>query len=64
VADTGSIAGVTIVLGRRSLTDIPTVILAIATIVLLGKYGKKLSEPIIVASAAAIGLVIYILLYD
>jgi chromate transporter len=60
VAATGAIAGATIVLGRRSLTDIPTVILAITTIVLLWKYGKKLSEPIIVASAAAIGLVIYI----
>jgi chromate transporter len=62
VAATGAITGATIVLGRRSLTDIPTIIMAVVTIVLLWKFGKKLSEPVLVAAAAAIGLILYPLL--
>jgi chromate transporter len=54
----GAIAGAVIVLAKRSLIDVPTVLLAIITIALLWKF-KKLPEPIIVAGAALIGLVIY-----
>ena len=58
----GAIAGAVIVLARRSLFDIPTVLLAIVTVLLLLKF-KKLQEPVIVAGAAALGLVVYPLLH-
>lgn len=51
----GAIAGAVIVLGRRSIVDIPTALLAIGTITLLVKV-KKVSEPFIVVIAAIIGL--------
>lgn len=58
----GAIAGAVIVLAKRSLVDIPTVLIAAATIVLLWKF-KKLQEPLIIAGAALIGLVAYPLLH-
>jgi chromate transporter len=61
-AATGAICGAVIVLGRRTLTDIPTVVLAIATLIILLRF-KKISEPVIVAIAAIIGLVIYPLVH-
>lgn len=54
----GAIAGAVIVLARRSLFDVPTVLLAIVTVLLLLKF-KKLQEPVIVAGAAALGLLLY-----
>jgi chromate transporter len=54
----GTIAGAVIVIGRRSISDIPTLILALVTLLLLWKV-SKLSEPVIVAAAAVLGLVLY-----
>jgi chromate transporter len=54
----GAITGAVVVLGERSITDIPTALLAIATVVLLWKL-KKLPEPVIVVAAAVIGLMVY-----
>jgi chromate transporter len=54
----GAITGAVIVLGQRSIIDIPTSILALATVGLMWKL-KKLPEPVIVASAAVIGLIVY-----
>jgi chromate transporter len=54
----GTIAGAVIVLGKRSIIDVPTAALAVVTILALLKI-KKLPEPAIVALAALIGLVIY-----
>ncbi|MBI2318497.1 MAG: chromate transporter [Betaproteobacteria bacterium] len=54
----GTITGAVVVLGQRSVTDIPTVLLALVTVGLLWKV-KKLPEPIIVAAAAVIGLLVY-----
>ena len=54
----GTITGAVIVLGRRSIVDVPTLLLALSTIALLWKL-KKLPEPIIVAGAAVIGLFIF-----
>ncbi|MNR25653.1 Chromate transport protein [compost metagenome] len=51
-----------IVLAKRSIVDIPTALLALVTVALLLKF-KKLSEPMIVAGAALIGLVAYPLLH-
>ncbi len=54
----GTITGAVFVLGKRSITDLPTILLAITTVVLLWKF-KKIPEPVVVAAAAAIGLVVY-----
>lgn len=54
----GTIAGAVVVLGKRSITDIPTIAILAVTIVLLWKV-KKLNEPVIVALAAVVGLVVY-----
>jgi chromate transporter len=53
----GAIAGAVIVLARKSLVDIPTVVIAIASLGLLLKL-KKLPEPILILIAGAIGIVI------
>ena len=53
----GAITGAVIVLGRKSITDIPTALLAIATGVILWKT-KKVPEPLIILAAAFIGLAI------
>ena len=60
-AAVGTIAGAVIVLGKRSIVDIPTALIMAVTLVLLWKV-KKLPEPAIVAAAAIVGLVIYPLL--
>jgi len=54
----GTIAGAVVVLGKRSIVDLPTALLMAVTVVLLWKV-RKIPEPAIVALAAAIGLVVY-----
>jgi chromate transporter len=54
----GTITGAVIVLGKRSIIDLPTILLAIITVALIWRF-KKLPEPVIVAAAAAIGLLAY-----
>jgi chromate transporter len=58
----GAITGSVIVLARRSIVDIPTVLLALVTVVLLWRF-KKLQEPAIIVAAALTGLVLYPLLH-
>ncbi|HEX4779558.1 MAG TPA: chromate transporter [Usitatibacter sp.] len=58
----GAITGAVIVLSKRMVVDVPTALLAVATVMLLWKV-KKLQEPVIVAAAAIIGLVAYPLLH-
>jgi chromate transporter len=55
-AAVGAISGAVIVLGRRSIVDIPTILLALITVGLLWK-AKKIPEPLIVIGAAVIGLI-------
>ncbi|EHP39625.1 chromate transporter [Cupriavidus basilensis OR16] len=57
-AAVGAITGAVIVLAKRSIIDLPTVLLALVTVALLWKF-KKLPEPVIVVGAALIGLVAY-----
>jgi chromate transporter len=57
----GTITGAVVVLGKRSIVDVPTALLALVTVVLILK-AKKLPEPAIVALAALAGLIIYPLL--
>lgn len=54
----GTIAGAVVVLGQRSVTDLPTLALALATAALLWKV-KKLPETVVVLIAAVAGLVAY-----
>lgn len=56
-AAVGAITGAVIVLGRKSIVDIPTASLAIVTVGLLWKT-KKIPEPLIILIAAFIGLVL------
>jgi chromate transporter len=51
----GAIAGAVIVLGQRSIVDLVTAALAIATAALLWRF-KKLPEPVVVLVAALAGL--------
>ena len=53
----GAIAGAVVVLAQRTLTDIPTIIIALLTAVILLRF-KKLPEPYIIVAAAAIGLIL------
>jgi len=57
-AATGAITGAVVVLGRRTIVDIPTALLAVVTLVLLWKV-KKIPEPLIIVGAAMIGLGVY-----
>jgi len=61
-AAVGAITGAVIVLAKRSIVDVPTALLAVATVLLLVKF-KKLQEPVVVAGAALIGLALYPLLH-
>lgn len=54
----GAISGAVVVLGRRSITDLPTLAILAAALLLLWK-AKKLPEPLLVAAAAAAGLAVH-----
>jgi chromate transporter len=55
----GAITGAVIVLAKRSIVDLPTAILALATLLLLWKV-KRLQEPVIVAVAALVGVLLHL----
>jgi len=56
-AATGAIGGAAFVLGRRALVDVATVVIALVTFGILVRF-KKVQEPLLIAAAAAAGLVI------
>jgi len=56
-AAAGAIGGAAFVLGRRSITDIPTAIIAVLTFGALLKL-KKAPEPVVIVAAGAVGLVV------
>lgn len=53
----GAITGAVIVLGRKSIVDIPTFLLAVSAAIILWKT-KKIPEPVLIFAAAIIGLVL------
>jgi chromate transporter len=53
-AATGSIAGAAFVLGRRAISDVPTVLIALAALGLLTKF-KKIQEPVLIVAAGVLG---------
>jgi chromate transporter len=66
-AAVGAIAGAVVVLGRRTILedwapDVFKLAVLLATIVVLWKF-KKIPEPILVAVAAAAGLIVYPLMH-
>jgi len=54
----GAISGAAIVIGQRSITDLPTAALALVTVGVLWRF-KKVPEPVVVVVAAMAGLVLY-----
>ncbi|HXS53601.1 MAG TPA: chromate transporter [Usitatibacter sp.] len=58
----GAITGAVVVLAKRSIVDLPTALLALATLAVLWRF-RKLQEPLVVAAAAIVGLVAYPLLH-
>ena len=57
----GAIAGAVIVLAKRNLTDVTTIMIALTTIALLLRF-KKLREPYIILVAALTGIILKIVL--
>src|SRR5215468_8468608 len=56
-AATGAIAGAAVVLGRRAIVDVQTVLIAIATLLAL-VYVRKIPEPVVILAAGVLGLVL------
>ena len=59
-AATGAITGAVIVLGARAITDLPTAIIALVSLVVLWRF--KISEPVIVTISGIVGLILWPLL--
>jgi len=57
----GAIAGAVLVLGKRTLTDLPTIGIAVATAFVLIRF-KKVKEPYMILLAAGAGLLIKLVL--
>ena len=57
-AAVGAIAGATYILARRSVIDIPTVIIGIVTLTVL-MLTRKVSEPIMILAAGVAGLLLH-----
>ena len=55
-AATGAIAGAVVVLARRSVRDVPTIVIAIVTFAVLFRW--KVPEPLLIACAAVAGLML------
>lgn len=53
----GAIAGAVLVMGKRSLVDVPTILIAASTVFLLYKF-KSIKEPLIILAAAILGLLL------
>lgn len=56
-AATGALAGAVVVLGRRAITDLPTVLVALAALV-LPLIWKRAPDPLVLTLAAVVGLVV------
>jgi chromate transporter len=54
----GALSGAVVVIATRSIRDVPTVIITLATLTILWTT-KRVPEPLMILGAAVIGLVIY-----
>jgi len=57
-AATGAIAGAAVILGRRSLVDFPTTLIAVGTLALL-VAPKRIPEPVLILAAGLVGLALW-----
>jgi chromate transporter len=57
-AAAGAIGGAAIVLGRRAITDVPTIAIALGTLLVLLKL-KKVPEPLVIIAAGLIGIFLW-----
>ncbi len=57
-AATGAIAGAAVILGRRSLIDLPTILIAVATLGLL-VVPRRVPEPVVILAAGIVGLLVH-----
>ena len=57
-AATGAIIGAVIVLGRRALVDVPTILIAAATLALL-ITARRVPEPALIVAAGVVGIAIH-----
>jgi len=56
-AATGALAGAVIVLAARAIYDVPTALVAVASLIVLWRF--KVPEPILVTAAGLIGLIVW-----
>jgi chromate transporter len=56
-AATGAIAGAVVVLGRRAIIDWPTIVIAIATLLVLTRV-HRVPEPPVIIAAGVVGVVL------
>lgn len=56
-AAVGTIMGAVVVLGRRSIVDWPTAIIAVSVALIL-RFGKRIPEPVLIGVAAVVGLIL------
>ena len=56
-AATGAIAGAVVVLARRSVVDVPTVLICLVSLLILFRW--KVSEPVLIGAAAIAGLLLW-----
>jgi len=56
-AATGAIAGAVVVLARRSVYDLPTILICLLSLATLFRW--KIPEPVLIACAAVAGLLLY-----
>jgi chromate transporter len=57
-AATGAIAGAAVILGRRSLVDLPTLLIALVTLGLL-LAPRRIPEPVLIVAAGLVGLAVH-----
>jgi chromate transporter len=57
-AAAGAIGGAAIVLGRRAIIDVPTIGIAVATLLVL-RWMKKVPEPLVIIAAGLVGLALW-----
>ncbi len=57
-AAVGAIAGAAVILSKRALVDVPTVLIAVASLAVLLKF-KKLPEPVLITAAGIAGLLLF-----
>ena len=57
-AAVGAIAGAAYILARRSLVDLPTVLIGFVTLVIL-MFTKKIPEPLVILAAGAVGVFLH-----